>query len=93
MILGAEDKMDQRQQIRRFILENFLFSTDDSALVDDRSLIESGTVDSTGILELIMFIENTFGIRVADEEMLPQNFDSVTRVLAFVARKQASSGG
>ena len=79
--------MDHRQKTRRFVLENCLFSDDDSALADADSLIQSGIVDSTGILELIEFLEQSHGFRVAPEEMIPANFDSIDTVMAFVARK------
>lgn len=85
--------MENAKLIRAYILENFLFSTDESRLRDEQSLIGSGTIDSTGILELILFLEQTFGIQVADEEMLPANLDSVARISAFVALKRAAGGG
>jgi acyl carrier protein len=81
--------MSTAQQIRRFILTNYLFTEDESSLVDSDSLTKSGYMDSTGILELIMFLEETFGIKVADSEMVMANLDSVTSVTAFVGRKQA----
>jgi acyl carrier protein len=52
--------------------------------------MSSGTLDSTGILELIMFVEERFGLKVADEEMLPENFDSVNAIASFIARKRAA---
>lgn len=79
--------MQQRQRIKHYLLENFLFSSDESALGDQDSLIRSGILDSTGIHELVMFIEETFGIAIAPEEMVPANFDSIEAVDAFVARK------
>lgn len=79
------------QQIKDFILGNFLFTEDASALGNDQSLMSTGVLDSTGILELITFVEETFGIKVADEEMLPENFDSVDAVTAFVGRKQSNA--
>lgn len=84
--------MDIKRNVRNFILENFLFTSDESALEDGRSLIETGTMDSTGVLELIMFLEESFGFRVADEEMLPENLDSVLKVVEFVGRKQTTVG-
>jgi acyl carrier protein len=82
--------MAVRDQVRRFILTNYLFTEDDSKLDDSASLMQSGTMDSTGILELIMFLEENFGIKVADEEMIPANLDSVQNVVAFVDRKKAA---
>lgn len=82
--------MSVKDQVRRFILTNYLFTEDDRKLDDSASLMQGGTMDSTGILELIMFLEETFGIKVADEEMIPANLDSVQNVVAFVERRQAA---
>jgi acyl carrier protein len=79
--------MDIKQQVRTFILTNFYVS-DASALTDDTSLLDQGIVDSTGVLEVISFLETTFGIQVLDEEMLPDNLDSIGRITAFVAKKK-----
>ena len=69
--------MGRRQQIKQFILGNFLFTDDDNALADDTSLIQQGIVDSTGILELIGFIEETWRVQVPPQDMTPANFDSL----------------
>lgn len=79
----------QKQKIRRYLLENFLFSTDDAALGDGDSLIRGGILDSTGIHELVLFIEEEFGIAIAPEEMTPANFDSIQAVDHFVSGKRA----
>ncbi|MBC7226318.1 MAG: acyl carrier protein [Thermoflexales bacterium] len=79
--------MSIRAQIRRYILENFLFTDDETRLRDDVSFLEEGIVDSTGVLELVMFVEETFGIEVPDEEILPENFDSVERLTRYVEAK------
>lgn len=80
--------MSIKQQIRSFILNNYLFTEDEGKLSDTDSLMESGTMDSTGVLELIMFLEETFGVKVADHEMVPANLDSVVNIVAYVERKQ-----
>ena len=80
--------MDESRLVRNFILKNFLFSEDEGTLTDDGSLIASGAIDSTGVLELIMFVEQTFGISVAEEEMVPQNLDSVEKIVAYVRHKK-----
>ncbi len=80
--------MDPRQQIRRYIAENFLFTDDTSTLVDSDSLMMRGIIDSTGALEVMFFLEETFGIKVEEEEMIPENLDSVDNLVAFLARKQ-----
>jgi len=82
------DHMDHAQRIRRFILEAFLFTDDPSALGDEDSLLERGIIDSTGVLELVMFLEDEMGISVDDEELIPENLDSVKQLSAFVSRKK-----
>ena len=77
-----------QQQIRRFILTSFLFTEDESQLGNDDSLLERGIMDSTGVLELVAFLESEFGVKVSDEELVPENLDSVTQIAAFVGRKQ-----
>ena len=76
------------QQIRRFVLTTFLFTEDESALKSDDSLLDQGIMDSTGVLELVAFLEQDFGISIADDELVPENLDSVDRIVAFVGRKQ-----
>jgi len=78
-----------KQIIRQYILGNLLFTEDESALQDTDSFLDSGIIDSTGVLEIILFIEETFGIKVNDDEMLPTNLDSVNNLAAFIDRKQA----
>ncbi|MCJ7824072.1 MAG: acyl carrier protein [Anaerolineales bacterium] len=73
--------------IRTCILENFLFTDDDGQLQNDASFLEEGIVDSTGVLELVMFVEETFSITVEDEEILPENLDSVTQLARYVRLK------
>ena len=79
---------DLRERIQKFILENYLFSTDRSALGYDDSLLGRGIVDSTGMLEIIMFIEEQLGVMIKDEEMTPDNLDSVNRIAAFVESRR-----
>jgi acyl carrier protein len=79
--------MTAENQIRRYILESFLFTNDETKLNNTDSFLEAGIVDSTGILELLMFVEETFGIEVKDEELLPDNFDSVERLARYVQTK------
>ncbi|MFU8790020.1 MAG: acyl carrier protein [Methylobacter sp.] len=74
--------------IRDYILGNLLFTEDPSVLQDDDSFLTQGIIDSTGVLEIILFIEDTFGIKVSDDEMLPANLDSVNKLAAFIMRKQ-----
>ena len=79
--------MALQQQIREFVTTNF-YVPDPKSLDDSTSLLDHGIIDSTGVLEVIMFIESTFGVTVEDSEMLPENLDSIERIAAFVARKQ-----
>lgn len=81
--------MSISEAVRNFILENYLFSDDPAALVDDESFMEKGIVDSTGMMEVIGFLEEAFGITVQDDEMIPENLDAVTAIVAYVQRKQA----
>ncbi len=83
--------MDLEQKIKGYILENYLFTDDASALASEDSLLDRGIVDSTGILEVIMFLEEEFGVAVEDEEMVPENLDSVRNLVSFVQRKRASA--
>lgn len=78
---------DIRGRFRRHIIANFVVPGGEGSLKDDASLLEEGIMDSTGVLDLVMFIEETFGIVVADEELTPENLDSVDRLVAFVQKK------
>ena len=80
--------MEPRQIIRSYILENFLFVDDPSAIADDDSFLEKGIIDSVGALEITVFLERCFGFSVKEEEMLPINLDSVNNLVAFIAKKQ-----
>lgn len=80
--------MDTRQVIRNYILENFLFVDDPSAIADDASFLEQGIIDSVGALEITVFLEQRFGLSVKEEEMLPINLDSVNNLVSFIERKR-----
>src|SRR5688572_13254668 len=79
--------------VRGFLAEQLMFR-DGAAegIEDDTSFLRAGLIDSTGVLELIMFIEQRFGIEVKDADMLPENMDSINNVANFVCRKQAGVG-
>ncbi len=79
--------MQLKSEIRHFIIENFLYGQDDGDLKDDVSFLEKGLIDSTGVLELVSFIEEKYGIPVEDEELIPDNFDSVNKLSAFITKK------
>jgi len=74
------------EQIRNFLVSNFYVS-DVKTLVNDTSLLDQGIVDSTGVLEIIGFIEETFGIIVEDSELLPENLDSIQGIEQYIIRK------
>ncbi|MBT4195535.1 MAG: acyl carrier protein [Gammaproteobacteria bacterium] len=77
-----------KDKLRLFILENFLFTEDQSELEDDDSFMEKEIIDSTGILEVIEYLEEECGIKIEDEEMIPDNLDSINKVINFVNQKQ-----
>jgi acyl carrier protein len=79
-----------KDRVRQFILTNFYVS-DPSVLTDETSLLRQGIVDSTGVLEVITFLEAEFSIQVLDEEMLPENLDSISRIAAYLAHKTAAN--
>jgi acyl carrier protein len=85
--LGRKARMSVESSIRHYILENLLFTDEETRLSNGVSLLEEGIVDSTGVLELVMFVEETFGIAVGDEEIVPENFDSVERLARYVRSK------
>jgi acyl carrier protein len=73
-----------REQIHDFLTVNFLYGGN-VRLGDDASLLEQGVLDSTGVLELVLFVEETYGINVNEADLLPENFDTISSVTAFVA--------
>ncbi|MEY4767316.1 MAG: hypothetical protein RI907_3989 [Pseudomonadota bacterium] len=76
-----------KTQVRAYINENFLLDAEAAAFLDADSLLDKHILDSTGFLELVMFIEETFGIQVAEDELVPENLDSLDAVEAYVTRK------
>ena len=81
------DLTQLKQQVREFVLSNF-YVADPAGVTDAMSLLDQGIVDSTGVLEVIGFIETTLGVTVEDEEMLPENLESIERIARFVQRKR-----
>jgi acyl carrier protein len=82
--------MTVQDQVRKFIIDNF-YVADPAELKDDASLIGGGWVDSTGVLEVIAFLEREYTIRIADTEMVPENLDAISKIAQFVSRKQAAA--
>lgn len=79
---------DTATRIRTYVIDNFLFGDGASMLPDGASLLEQGIIDSTGVLDLLMFLEEEFGIQVADADVVPDNFDSVTNLARYVESKR-----
>ena len=75
-----------RAKIRGFVVENFLFGNEDG-LKDDTSFLDEGIIDSTGILEMVSYLEEEFSISVDDEELVPENLNSINNVVAYLERK------
>ena len=78
-------------QVRQFVLDYF-YVTDPAELTVDTPLIDSGLVDSTGMMGVILFLESEFGIQVGDRDATPENLGSIGRIAAFVTRKLESGG-
>ncbi|HPF35399.1 acyl carrier protein [bacterium] len=82
--------MELKEQIRGFLIENFLFG-DAAPLADDAmSLLDNGIMDSVGVMELVAFLEGDLGLAIDDAELVPENLDSVDNLVAFVGRKRAA---
>jgi acyl carrier protein len=79
-------------RIREFVATNFGFRGAKANMDANLDLLENGILDSTGVLEVVAFLENDLGVRVADEEMIPENLATMSKMVAFVQRKQNASG-
>jgi acyl carrier protein len=78
--------------IRQFVVDNFLFGQRGSAFNDQQSFLDAGIIDSTGVLELVGFLEQHFGISIDDDELVPANLDSIALAVGFVQRKLEVTG-
>lgn len=76
-----------KSKVRSYIKENFLFGYAEDEITDDMSFLEIGVLDSTGIMELVAFIERDFQIKVLDEEIVSENLDSINSILNFIIKK------
>ena len=90
MVSHAVDVDLLRAQIRDYIEQNFLFGDDGSSLDDAAPLIERGILDATGVVELVLFLEETYGITIAESELEPEHFETVDAIVAYVAGKLAA---
>jgi acyl carrier protein len=86
--MEATDIKTMRQEIRQFILEAFLFGDESDPFTDSDSFMQKGIIDSTGVLELTTFLEEKYGVTVEDEEMVPENLDSIDNLVKFLERKK-----
>ncbi len=84
--------METRDKVRNYIIENFLFGDADVLTGDSISLLDTGIIDSVGVLELVAFLEDDFGLTVVDDELIPGNLDSIACLTSFICRKQAEKG-
>jgi acyl carrier protein len=82
--------LELQEEIRNFIIENFMMGRDPDQLSDADSLLDKGIIDSTGVLELVGFLEETYQIQIEDEELIPENLDSVSNLIAFIGRKRSA---
>ncbi len=80
--------MSVHDVIRQFIIDNFLMGQDSDSLKDDSSFLEEGVIDSTGVLELVGFLEENYEIKVEDEELIPENLDSIKNICAYLETKR-----
>ena len=78
-------------EVRSFVVDNFLFGEGESELKNEDSLLANGLIDSTGILELVAFIQQKFHVVVHDNEIMPENLDSIDKITTFVSRKNGAS--
>jgi acyl carrier protein len=82
--------VDIKKSIYDYIYDNFLLGRDRASLKDEDSFLDKRILDSTGFIELITFVEERFGVQVGDDELMPENLDSVRNLEAFISRKLAS---
>ena len=81
---------NKRTKIKSYIIENFLFG-DEGGLEDNTSFLDAGIIDSTGILELVDFLDDEFNIKISDDEILPENLDSINNIINFLDKKSVVS--
>ena len=81
--------MSVADEVRHYILEHFLFGEDDPSVSNDTSLTDSGVMDSTGVLELVEFLEETYNIEIDNTELVPANLDTVNRIVELIRQKRS----
>src|SRR6185436_5355954 len=88
--MQIEDNQEVRREVRDYLVSSF-YIADPEALADSASLLKNGVIDETGMLEMVAFLESTFGVKIDDGDIAPENLDSIARVAAFVCRKKAAA--
>ena len=83
--------MNVESTVRQFLRGEL--GKDESSVGPDDSLLESGTIDSMGVLQLVAFLENTYAVKVDDEDLMPENFDTISAIAAFIERRRAETRG
>lgn len=86
--MASTDISTTKKELREFVLEAFLFGDESETFGDSDSFMEKGIIDSTGVLELVSFLEEKYAVRVDDEEMIPTNLDSIDNLASFIERKK-----
>ncbi len=84
-MLGAAEQV--KDQVRRFVVDNFMMGADPASLADNDSFIDKHIIDSTGFIELVSFLEQTYQIRIHDDEMIPENLDGLQKIVRFLSTK------
>ncbi len=79
--------MEIKEQIKQFFEDNFMAEFDDT-FTEESSLLENGIIDSTGVLELVLYLEENFGIKIEDDELVPENLDSLKNIQNFIKKKE-----
>jgi acyl carrier protein len=72
-----------RQELRKFVIDNFLFGKNGDSFTDDESFLEKGIIDSTGVLELVAFLQSNYGLVIQDQDLIPENLDSIDNLVRF----------
>jgi acyl carrier protein len=80
------------QELRKFVVDNFLFGQQEVVLTNVDSFLEKGLIDSTGVLELVAFLEKKYGIKIRDDEIVPEHLDSLDRIARFIEKKTRVQG-
>ena len=86
------NEVEMKTIISEFIVKNFVFDDQNKNIDENLSLYEKGIIDSTGVLELVDFLEEKFGIKIEDEELVPDNLDSIKKIFDFIQRKKGNVG-